>query len=265
MTEIRDDLAEIPTLAAALPPEARNRGVASEAFHLNGPTASHAQWDQRVAYGHHYAPDDHLGENHPLWVLGDWDQRITTALLHTRLTKVTVPSAASYIARNLTDLAHLPDFPLDELANQVHSCRLHLEDVLHAGEQIEKGAPCLTCKRPLIRKTLDDGKVTFHCERCHRTLTANEYRLAVHAAHLAHADRLNASDLADRIGVPVSTIRRWANVIRIQKPGEAPVEIPALMKSCGRDGNKLKVYRVAEALRIKEAGGDNRRTEGKSA
>ena len=89
---------------------------------------------------------------------------------------------------------------------------------------------------------------------------SNQYRLAVKAAHVAHADRLNVENLATRIGVPASTIRSWASTLRVQVKGKDPIEVQPLIRSCGRDGGNRKVYRVDDALRVRDGGGDRRRS-----
>lgn len=247
-------------MAPDLPDEAEHRGPTSEAAHLAGPTADPAAWEQRRAYG--YSGGDVLGEEHPLWVLGSWDLAVADHLGHLRRSgRITVESAGHYLDGNLADLAEDPDFDFPKLAGQLRRCRAHLEAVLHDGEQVEQGAPCLACRRPVTRTTGDDGRTTFECRRCRRTLTDNEYRLAVRAAYLAHADRLPAVYLAERIGVPASTIRRWANVRREQPDGQDPVELPPILRSCGRDTKGRKLYRVADAEHVRDNGGEALREE----
>lgn len=258
--DVRSHLDEIARMTDKLPSEAQTRGAQSEAFHLAGPVANPEAWQQRGRYGHKYTAESRLGENHPLWVLGTWDLAVAEHYGHRRTASITVASAADYLARNLTELAQDIDFAFDDLAQDLRHCQSHLEDVLHDGEQVEKGAPCLRCKQPVI-KTTEAGTTTVRCDRCRHTLSDNEYRLAVRATHTAHADRLNVADMAERIDVPESTIRRWANVLRIQRDGEAAVEVQPLLRSCGRDTSGRKVYRVADALTIKTAG-DNRRRSG---
>lgn len=266
----RTNIGEIVRMAAELPDEAAERGTASEAVHLDGPTANPAAWRQRRAYGYrdHIATrkdgttfrPDVVGETHPLWVLGTWDLLITEHYQHRRTQRVTIPKAAAYLKANLSDLAQDGDFAFSDLAQDLDRCRAHLEAVLHDGEQIEKGAPCLTCRRHMTKTTDPKGKISFTCERCHKDVSENQYRYAVGVAHVAHADRLTAADLADRIGVPASTVRRWVSIRRKVIPavvidGELidghVEESPPRLRSCGLDTSGRKVYRVtaAETLR----------------
>lgn len=266
LAETREALRSIGRLCDALPEEVEHRGINGEAMMLLGPAADpeavgHVQ--ASIAAGR--LPADYLDvadhELHPLFVTGTWDMIWRDALEHDEPTsRLTLADAVAYLDRQMTYMASFEHVPFEDFARDLRACVTHLEAVLHDGEQVEKGAPCLTCKRPVVRMTTDDGEVTYHCERCRRDLTDNEYRLAVRVAHTAHADRLNIDDLAERIDVPASTIRRWANVVRIQRRGEAPVELPPLIRSCGMDGRNRKVYRVEDALRVRDMGGDRRRS-----
>lgn len=260
--DARTDLHEILRLTANLPDEATTRGTTtSEAANLNGASANPDAWYQRIAHGWTPSPDN-ADHHHPRWVLAVWDRNVRAHYGHgPRATTPTVASMAAYIDRNLTDLADAETFRFDVMADALSACRSHLESVLHDGEQIESGAPCMTCHRPIRKDSTDPDNPTYRCTTCHRDLNANEYRLAVQAAHLKHADRLNVTDLAERIEVPASTIRRWASVIRIQPVGSHSFDVPALIRPCGRDGKGRKVYRVAEALRIRNTGGDTRRSD----
>lgn len=259
--EARTDLAEIIRLTADLPDEAITRGTtASEASDLLGNSANPDAWHQRIAYGWTPSPDN-SDHHHPRWTLATWDRSIRHHHGHdARTVTPTMTTLAAYIGSHLSDLALATDFPFARLASDLNGCRRHLEAVLHDGDQTEHGAPCMDCKRPLRKTTLDTGHIRYDCLTCHRELNANEYALAVQAAHLKHADRLTAADLADRIEVSPSALRRWASVVRIQAPGKDAVELSPLLRSCGRDAKGRKVYYVAAALRIKAQGGDTRRT-----
>lgn len=262
----RASLHSLARMCGALPEEVEHRGINGEAMMLLGPAADpesigHVQ--ASIAAGR-LSPDyldaaDH--ELHPLFVLGTWDMVWRDALEHDEPTeRLTIAAAVDYLDRQMTYMAGFEHVPFEDFSRDLQRCTTHLEAVLHDGEQIEKGAPCLTCRRPVTRSTSDDGEVTYNCERCRRELTANEYRLTVRAAHIAHADRLNVDDLSERIDVPASTIRSWASVLRIQRRGEQAIEHPPLIRSCGRDGRSRKVYRVEDALAVRDSGGDRRRS-----
>lgn len=197
-------------------------------------------------------------EPHPTWVVGTWEMKIRDHLGQPGQDAPTLTEARVYIDAHLTRLAHDQTFPFNELGSDLKHCREHLETVLHDGEQIEQGAPCNRCKRPVLRITSDTGQVTYRCDHCHRDLTEHEYRLAVRADHIANADRLNTTDMAERTGIDESTLRRWVSRRTTQRTGEDPVTHPPLLRSCGVDGKNRKVYRVSEVERVRDTGGDRR-------
>lgn len=182
--EARTNLAEIVDRAPRLPHEAVTKGVASEAFHLAGPTANPAAWQQRGRYGHKYAHDARLGENHPLWVLGTWDLAVTQHYGHHRTAAITVDSAADYLGRNLTDLAQDADFAFDALASDLRDCLSHIEAVLHDQAQGDRAnVGCFECGRQLERKLVKDGFEDFWtCQGCRRRYTYAEYNFALRAS-----------------------------------------------------------------------------------
>lgn len=273
LADTRTTLREIGRLTDSLPAEVEHRGLNGEAMNLLGPAidpealghieASIAAGRLPADWVEHPDPNDRL---HPMFTVGNWDMLVRDALEHDEVDGPwTLATGIDYLDRQLTYLASYPHLEFGDLAKDLRECVEHLERVLHDGEQVEKGAPCLICKRKVTRKTLDDGEVEFYCDRCQRVLPEKEYRDSVTAVHRAHADRLNLSDLAERIKVPWGTLRRWASARTTQRRGEEPVEHPPLLRSCGRDGGGRKVYRVSEALAIRDGGGDKRGSGEQSA
>jgi DNA-directed RNA polymerase subunit RPC12/RpoP len=155
--KVRTEIADIETMCQRLLTESTHKGVNSEAAMLNSKTANPEAWRQRRRYGYLDNLADRLGEDHPMWVLGTWDLLVTEHLGHGHRTQqITVETAAAYIKANLTDLSRDAEFPFSELADDVHRCHAHLEDVLRDGERDEKGAPCPACgHRNLVK---DFGK-----------------------------------------------------------------------------------------------------------
>jgi hypothetical protein len=268
LSEVRTNLATIGKLCGAVPAEAEHRGINSQAMFLLAPAAdpearSHLE-DSVMAgripaeYLDYPRPGDRL---HPDFIVGNWDMLVRGCLEHDPSSQPwTLASSIGYLDRQLTYLAAYDGLEFADLATELNDCARHLEQVLHDGDQIEHGAPCLTCKRKVTRTTDDAGVVSFYCERCKKNLTENEYRLAVRAAYTAHADRLTITDLADRIRVKPGTLRRWASARTIQTPGKEPIEYPPLLRSCGRDLKGRNLYRIAAAINIRDNGGDTRGT-----
>ena len=256
LASIRGDMREIARLCDSLPEETEHRGVNGEAMMLLGPAAD------PEAMGHVEAsiqagrlPADYLEhadhELHPLFVLGTHDMLVRDALEHDETDeKITVGSAVDYLDRQLTYLGTFPHLPIEDLARDVRQCRAHLESVLRDGEQVELGAPCIKCEQRMVKTTGDGGEVSYECRPCRRRVPEAQYRYAVARAYIAHADRLPLGDMAERVEVPASTLRRWASKRRVVT-SEGVEELPPLLLPCGRSNDGRNVYRVSavEALR----------------
>ncbi|MDF9718096.1 hypothetical protein [Nocardioides sp. ChNu-99] len=275
----RDGITQIAHLVGEpLHDEATARGVNSEAMTLIGPVPDPEAWHHVAASalaGRVVPPDceatdlddvrtwlDQTAASnlHPLWVLGTWDMLWRDTLEHDQPDPdepATVQASAEYLLRHLTEMARSPLLDFGPFAHAVRDCRAHLERVVRDGEQTERGAPCLTCKKPVERTVDKQGVVTYWCDRCKESLSENRYRNTVKAEHIKKADRLCADDLAVRIDVPASTIRNWTNDKPVVRGGVRTV-LPPLFRSCGMDARKRKLYRVADALAVRDAGGDRR-------
>lgn len=258
MTAMRDDLAELARMYADLPDEVEHRGINGEAMSLLGPVADPEAW------GHHEASaavgrtaeqwTDGCDFLHPLWVTGSWASVYREAFEHEEPTELaTVAGEVDYLSVHLHEMANYPHVPVEDFAQALRKCRAHLEDVLLDGERAETGAPCVQCRTRLQRHVTEDGREWWWCRACRTNLTEDQYRYAVGVAYKANADRLPAADLAERVDVPASTIRRWAAVRR----ADDGTEMPPLLRSVGLDHHKRKVYRVADAETLKAQMRDN--------
>lgn len=222
------ELAGYPLLEQAL----AEGDTDDEVANLLGPTANPAQWRQRSNYGHIYEPDSRLGwHTHPEGVLGWFDMLITEHLGHQRSGKITITSAADYIDRNLHFLAADVEFDFNDLAVALRDCRRHVERVLHAGDQIERGAPCMTCRKPLTRiyagrelpwKNRDGSRSPaaedgWACGRCRESRSEAEYRLNVADEHRKEADWLGTADMIERTGVTRGSLTGWASKGLVKK------------------------------------------------
>ena len=264
LADTRQSLTDIGNYAARMLGEAILRGINSHAAMLAGPIADPEAW------GYHRMSaiagridraflDDCHDEQHPSWVVGTWEILARDHLQQPRDFAPTLTEARGYLDRQLHTLAHDQTFDFPAMRNDLNDCARHLEATLKDGEQVEKGAPCMTCRRPDERLTGDQGRITYACRRCHTEVSETGYMLAVKAEYLERADRLTTDDMATRTGVPASTIRRWANTRRIEG-----TEHPPLFRSCGANGQGRKVYRVTDVERIRDTGGDTRGTSAAS-
>lgn len=201
--ETRNELAQIEAMSGRLLTEAMHQGVNSAAAALAGPAADPDVFGRRLALAidnrlceceppsddvmHPLACpfaaayiEDAADEPHPLYVTGTWDLLVTEHLGHERTQRVTLSGAVSYLGANLTDLAADPTFPFEEMARDLRKCRSHLEDALCDGIRSETGAPCMACRKPLVRvwgaTEAQDG---WKCHECAETRSDREYALNV--------------------------------------------------------------------------------------
>lgn len=207
----REDLKAIADLCHALPAEAVEKGVQSEAMMLLGPAADPEAWRNRAASALFGRVDDAYLEDcrdelHPTWVLGTWEQIWRDFLDHQTDTPFTHSGGIHYLDMQIGYMAEQLDPAFDEFARELRACRGHLEDVLRDGIREERGAPCVQCERPMVR-TEDH----WECRKCHRKVTEAEYRFAVGAAYRAHSPSLTAADMHERTGVKASVVRVWGS------------------------------------------------------
>ena len=207
----RDDLRAIADLCHALPAEAVEKGVQSEAMMLLGPAADPEAWRNRAASALFGRVDDAYLEDcrdelHPTWVLGTWEQIWRDFLDHQTQAPFTLAAGYAYLDMQIGYMSEQVDPAFDEFARELRACRGHLEDVLRDGIREERGAPCVQCERPMVR-TEDH----WECRHCHRRVTEVEYRFAVGAAYRAHSPNLTAADMAERTGVKASVVRVWGS------------------------------------------------------
>lgn len=220
----RSALRGIGIMCGALPEEVEHRGIEGEAMMLLGPAAdpeARGHLEASVAAGR--VPTDYLeaadNELHPLFVLGSWDMVVRDALEHDEPTdRLTVESAIGYLDRQLTYLAGFEHLPFEDMSREIRACELHLESVLHDGEQRETGAPCMECRVPLVREwghlAAADG---WRCPRCREWRSDQDYRLNVAELHRGSAEWLTDRDMEIRTGVKAGTVRVWANRDLVQR------------------------------------------------
>lgn len=214
MAEVRENILEIVQRCEALPTEVLHRGIDSEAMNLLGPVADpEALGHMRASANVGRIPTDWVEEAdhelHPLLVLGTWMEAYLEAFEHSEPARITVASAASYLDRNLVFASTFVDVPFDDFARNIRECLAHMDRVLHDGEQVETGAPCMTCRVPLrlVRGERDDR---WQCPRCKQESTDAQYRFAVQHLHRENADWLTDQEMEIRTGIRAGTVREWA-------------------------------------------------------
>lgn len=258
LAETREALHQIGRMCGALPEEVEHRGVEGEAMFLLAPAADPeaiGYMEASVAVGR--VPDDYLaeaaGELHPLWVLGRWDMMWRDALDHDdRSQRLTIATAVDYLDRNLSYMATFEHLPFEDCASEVKRCRNHLEAVLHDGEQVDRGAPCMKCGVSLHRcyqgrempwntaerpaKATADG---WACPKCKRWHNDDQYRIAVKSLHTDEAEWLTDQDMQIRTGVKAGTVRSWARaetgLVRKKRNAERTVYSVADVMATAKD------------------------------
>ncbi len=167
----------------------------------------------------------------PLLVLATWEDDWRLELGHHGGPRATVWRCADYLGAHLTMMAqrHLA---FDEFAADITRLRGRMEAVLHDSDQPERAeAVCLKCSGTLIRPVTERGTSDYwHCTRCRRQLSTDDYHLAL--AQFTQAHLATAPALATKIGVEPSTIRQWASRGHI--------------KRWGRDASGATLYRIGE-------------------
>lgn len=264
---VRDDLSSIRDMSTRLLREAIVAGVNSEAANLAGPVADPEAWSWRKAAARrgvadHVTVTEGDESTHPAWVLGTWEMLIREHLVQPSDDLLSIESAGAYLDGHLTNLANDGEFAFEEMARDLRKCRVHLEDVLCEGEREERGEKCHNCGTKRLVKDYGktpDSKVMWRCPgaNCQQSYTEAEYIERVETRHIDTSPELTLSHMAKRLGyIEASTMRRWAGK---QATGEIrdgeKVYAPPLLKPCGKDASKRKLYRVADVEALWAQGG----------
>ena len=148
--------------------------------------------------------------------------------------------AATFLDEHLSWAAQEHD-AFDEFAREVRQQRAHIEDVLHAGERTETGAPCLEHNKPLVKvygKTEADDR--WVCPRCPEPVSLADYARNTAQEGKKYAEWLTATDMAEVYDINVGTLQGWASKKLVKKRRDV---------NLGR-----MVYRVEQAKALRDAG-----------
>lgn len=233
MAETRSTLREIGRMCDALPEEVEARGIEGEAMMLLGPIAdpeARGHLEASVAAGR--VPADYLEsadhELHPLFVLGGWEMVWRDALEQDDAERPTFAQVVDYLDRTMAIMGGHEFVPFEDFARDLRACAGRLESVLHDGEQVEKGAPCPECGKPLVMrwgKLAKDDRWVCQTRSCDVTdYTTTAYRGWVEDDARNSADRLTAADMALRFtdadySLKASRVRVWGARGLVRKRG----------------------------------------------
>lgn len=230
LAEVREGLTELRQMCGALPEEVETRGIDGEAMNLLGPAAdpeARGHWEASVLAGRIVpvdcdARDLHevrawletaAHELHPLIVIGGWAIVYRDTFEHSEpVGRVDVLTETGYLERNLTEMAEVEFVPFEDFARDLRRCVGHMEQVLGNSDRGERtNIDCLDCGAALERRLGAQGfEDVATCRGCRRRYTGPEYNFAVEANLIDRADWLGDQHMAQRTGVPATTVRSWA-------------------------------------------------------
>lgn len=212
-----------------------------DAMNMLGPVANVEAWQHRYEaaeakardYGAElpaYIQDQLDTETHPLLVLATWESLIREERDQVTEKSATVPSAVGFLRDSIDWMFRLDEFGyqqwlgVDALETELSKVQSALENVLHAGIRVDRGADCLTCHRPLVHewagnhenpKTIEDDH--WYCDSCGQRSSYPQYMKAVEDQHLGRATWLSANYMLARYDIPVGTLQGWASKGHVRK------------------------------------------------
>lgn len=239
--QILRDLSSVDTLSHALRVEAWHRYADSEipggdALVMIGPVATMTTWSFQIdaAEARYFdgladwlAVEDRDSDPiPPLLMLAGWEDIVRAERGTPTDLRATIPRAIAYfrdaVDWMLGDVDGRANFlPVTEFARELGQLKSRLEAVLHEGDRLDKGAPCMTCSQPLVKEWgLDEKRDRWHCRTCDQWSTVDQYRLAVKAGARAVAKALTATDMETEYRVSASTLRVWVHRGEVRKRGK---------------------------------------------
>lgn len=278
---IRSNLDIILECAAAMPEEAIERGIDSEAFAFVGPYAELTAWHQNshAARQTYEAADlsektlekllDDGDPTDPRTVLGEWERQLRQLHGYDHLSTSThLSGMVTYLKGALALLAMDRDHvdTIRALAGSVRETRGHLEAVLRNSQAPKTGAPCPACAEgipggdaaavdadrhaPPLRLVEVDSDTSgasdyYQCpkDRDHWWSLA-AYRLRISDDYRSNAVWLTARDLGEVLDVSASTVRTWASPDRVVPGSDKPLR--------KRTQGGRTVYDVAQARAMRD-------------
>lgn len=128
--------------------------------------------------------EDARDEQHPVYILGSWEQLWRDHLTQPTDLAATLPRLVDYLDRHMHEMAAEPEVPFEDFARDLRGCRGHLEDVLRDQNQGDRaGVGCFDCGGDLERRLTEQGfEDHWTCQRCRRRYTYAEYNFALRAS-----------------------------------------------------------------------------------
>lgn len=162
----------------------------------------------------------------PLLFLAGWSDIVRQARNQPTDLKATIAREVDYLRGSIDWMFSTDEYgemvflEVDDFASGLHGVVRAMENVLHEGERVDRGAPCLQCATPLVKHwegddedpaTEDDDWWSCPNRDCDvQRVEGDELNLAVKATALQYAEWLTASDMQKVYRVPVGTVQGWA-------------------------------------------------------
>jgi hypothetical protein len=146
----------------------------------------------------------------PLQILLFWSELWRMDLGAESDLRPTIKSEVAFLTGCL-EWAHHNEPRFDLYAKDIATTRRQLENILRDGDRQQSGAPCIHCRRNLIRDT--DRRTgglldSWHCPGCERQYSETQYENAVRAAY----ESLQLENIDDQ--GTWATVQRAANEVK---------------------------------------------------
>lgn len=231
-TKVAQDLSAIEDMSAALLTQATHKAgdhdmPGGNAMVALAHVASPQAWEHVYEAAEHNGRDASYAEDHddvwepPLQTLLFWSEAWREEHGYLLDGRPTIASEANFI-RWCLNWAWDNEPHFKDMADDIHKARRRLEDILYAGERVERGVPCMydECKGARLTRTIDDHgqRSDWRCPRCRREWDDDRYAQMVTAAHeatkfedIAGETWCSVDYAARETGRKVKTIRTWIN------------------------------------------------------
>lgn len=228
------DLRAIVEMYEQLPEHAQAVGDPDgEAVLMLGPVANPEAFNYRMDAS---ADTSHAADQFEadlLFMLATWEGEIRDERDQPTDLRATVQRAADYLLGSLDwclsddEYGNLRFLGIDKMADDIKGARARLENLLHAGDRSDRGAPCLVCGTALVKDwagTKDAPEPPendrWRCpnRECDVTyVDGDELNLAIKNTARQYAEWLTATDMAAEYRIPVGTLQSWASRRKVRK------------------------------------------------
>ena len=168
-----------------------------------------------------------------LYMLATWEDEIRDERDQPTDLRATVRRAADYLLGSIDwcmssdEYGNMRFLGVDQMAKDIRAAKVRLENLLHAGDRSDRGAPCLQCGTALVKEWAGTKEKPEPAEndrwRCPKRecpvtyVDGDELALATKNTARQHAEWLNATDMQDEYRIPIGTLQGWASKRKVRK------------------------------------------------